>query len=86
MIKETDLVNLGFNKNVITKEESGNNSDYYYYSLQLTEGIVLTSKENDLVVDDTWYVDDYDNGIRFESTDDLRTFINLVTKSRSNFK
>ena len=86
MIKETDLVNLGFNKNVITKEESGNNSDYYYYSLQLTEGIVLTSKENDLVVDDTWYVDDYDNGIRFESTDDLRTFINLVTKSRSYFK
>ena len=86
MIKETDLVNLRFNKNVITKEESGNNSDYYYYSLQLTEGIVLTSKENDLVVDDTWYVDDYDNGIRFESTDDLRTFINLVTKSRSNFK
>ena len=86
MIKETDLVNLRFNKNVITKEESGNNSDYYYYSLQLTEGIVLTSKENDLVVDDTWYVDDYDNGIRFESTDDLHTFINLVTKSRSNFK
>ena len=86
MIKETDLVNLRFNKNVITKEESGNNSDYYYYSLQLTEGIVLTSKENDLVVDDTWYVDDYDNGLRFESTDDLHTFINLVTKSRSNFK
>jgi hypothetical protein len=86
MIRENDLKDLGFNKNVITQQESGNNSDYYYYSLQLTVGITLTSKENDLVVDDTWYVDDYDNGIRFESIDDLRTFITLVTKSRSNFK
>jgi hypothetical protein len=86
MIRENDIKDLGFNKNVITQQESGNNSDYYYYSLQLTVGITLTSKENDLVVDDTWYVDDYDNGIRFESTDDLRTFITLVTKSRSNFK
>jgi hypothetical protein len=86
MIRENDIKDLGFNKNVITQQESGNNSDYYYYSLQLTVGITLTSKENDLVVDDTWYVDDYDNGIRFESIDDLRTFITLVTKSRSNFK
>ena len=86
MIRENDIKDLGFNKNVITQQESGNNSDYYYYSLQLTVGIALTSKENDLVVDDTWYVDDYDNGIRFESIDDLRTFITLVTKSRSNFK
>ena len=86
MIKEIDLANSGFSKNVITKEESGNNSDYYYYSLQLTNGIVLTSTENDLVVHDTWYVDDYDNEIRFENAEDLCIFITLVSKSAQNFK
>ena len=86
MIREADFENLRFNKNVVTKEESGNNSDYYYYSLQLTDGIILTSVENDLVIHDGWYVTDFDNEIKIDNIDDLCIFITLISSFKFNFK
>jgi hypothetical protein len=86
MIKESDFENLRFSKNVVTKEESGNNSDYYYYSLQLTDGIILTSVENDLVIHDGWYVTDFDNEIKIDNIDDLCIFITLISSFKFNFK
>lgn len=86
MIKESDFENLRFSKNVVTKEESGNNSDYYYYSLKLTDGIVLTSVENDSVVNDNWYVTDFDNEIKIDDIDELYIFITLISNFKFNFK
>jgi len=86
MIKESDFENLRFSKNVVTKEESGNNSDYYYYSLQLTDGIILTSVENDLVIHNSWYVTDFDNEIKIDNIDDLCIFITLISSFKFNFK
>jgi hypothetical protein len=38
---EQDLIDLGFTKITVTDEESNNGYDYYYYSLNLMEGLEL---------------------------------------------
>lgn len=40
---EKDLINAGFTKVHVAKEESGDNDDYSYYLLEVTEGITLVS-------------------------------------------
>ena len=42
-MKEEDLIYAGFTKVHVTKEESGDDEDYSYYILDVTEGITLVS-------------------------------------------
>ena len=40
---EQDLIDAGFRKILVPKEDSGNDEDYSYYLLEVTEGITLVS-------------------------------------------
>jgi hypothetical protein len=53
---EQDLIDLGFNKIIVTDEESNNGYDYYYYSLYLMEGLELDSTDSDNSTTHSWEV------------------------------
>ena len=53
---EQELINLDFKKIIVKDEESSNGYDYYYYVIDIIEGLSLTSIADDEVEDDTWYV------------------------------
>jgi hypothetical protein len=57
---EQDLIDLGFNKIIVTDEESNNGYDYYYYSLYLMEGLNLDSTDSDHSTTHTWEVRNYE--------------------------
>ena len=38
---EHELKLLGFEKQIITDDESGNGYDYYYYRLKITDGYMV---------------------------------------------
>ena len=53
---EQELINLGFKKIIVKNEESDNGYDYYYYVMDIIEGLSLTSIADDEVENDAWYV------------------------------
>jgi len=57
---EQDLIDLGFNKIIVTDEESNNGYDYYYYSLNLMEGLNLDSTDSDHSTTHGWEVRNYE--------------------------
>lgn len=57
---EQDLIDLGFTKTIVTDEESNNGYDYYYYSLNLMEGLNLDSSDSDHSTTHGWEVHNYE--------------------------
>ena len=57
---EQDLIDLGFIEIIVTDEESNNGYDYYYYSLDLMEGLSLNSNDSDNTSTHGWEVHNYD--------------------------
>jgi hypothetical protein len=78
-MKEIDLTNAGFEKQEAKDTETGNGYDYYYYILDLCEGVCLVSCESDEVKEDEWYIKSYDiPSLKIHSTDHLAEFLELV--------
>ena len=57
---EQDLIDLGFTKTIVTDEESNNGYDYYYYFLNLMEGLSLDSTDSDHSTTHGWEVRNYE--------------------------
>ena len=53
---EQDLIDIGFQKVIVTDDESGNGYEYYYYTLNVGDGFILSSIGNDEVGSDGWIV------------------------------
>jgi hypothetical protein len=72
MITEKDLIELGFERNDETAENSGTPCDWHYYTLEIGIGIYnkfcLSSNSNDEVGDDGWKVYLFNNN-SFEFTE-----------------
>lgn len=81
-ITELDLEKMGFSKRVVSPEESGDATGYYYYELELSDfntDFCLISMESTQIVNDTWKVklfqtDDY----VFDDRESLYSFISNV--------
>jgi hypothetical protein len=57
---EQDLINEGFEKVVISDDESQNGFDYYYYQKEVCESIVLYSTDSVDVIDNNWQLRTFD--------------------------
>jgi hypothetical protein len=57
---EQELIELGFIETIVTDEESNNGYDYYYYSLDIMEGLSLNSTDSDHITTHGWEVRNYD--------------------------
>jgi len=76
---QKELIELGFEREDVSAEESGN-KPYYYYSYSLNQFITLITQANDEVIDDNWYVCEEDLSIGTDNYQDLKDFINVFEK------
>ena len=77
-MKEEIFIELGFEKTIVTAEESGSPKDWYYYSLDIGNLSLLTSA-SDEIVDGSWYCyfvesDDF----KMDNEDDLRDLVRIL--------
>jgi hypothetical protein len=80
-IKEETLQAQGFVSTNVTIEESGNENDYYYYSLDIGD-VCLITNAHDEAVKDGWIVSIFDsmtNNVTNE--EDLILLIGIIKRS-----
>jgi hypothetical protein len=79
-MSEDELIECGFEKVIVTAEESGNKNDYYYYSYEINDDVLLTSCESDATVNKQWKVYEYSWGIAINDISDVIVLIELFKK------
>ena len=82
MIKEEELVKLGFERVDVSEEESGD-KPFHYYTYDIGNGTIsLITQSNDEVEKDNWHVEVFeDTSIRFETIEDITKFIQVTEKN-----
>jgi hypothetical protein len=80
-MKEKDIIDLGFEKNIVPIEESGMDYDFYYYSLDIAQ-IDLLSQANDEVEDGNWKVQILEGGIMISDKEDLIQLIQILKRNQ----
>jgi hypothetical protein len=78
---EIELEEEGFEIVNVRKEDSGDKSDYYYYSLKLNDHVTLTSSADDESTRNTWKVFCYEIDLAIDNLEDLQCLISLFSKS-----
>jgi hypothetical protein len=81
-MKEQDLIDLGFKRNDVSAEESGD-VRFYYYTYNITDELSLISTDDGEAKKDGWFVElfDYEN-IEFRNTEELKTLIDVIEKNK----
>ena len=77
---EKELIEFGFKKEIIPDSESQNGYDYYYYTLEVIQDIVLVSSESDEVEDDEWGVFFSDSNCEIWDPKLLKELIDVFNK------
>jgi hypothetical protein len=60
---EKELIDAGFKKIIVSEEESGMDYPYYFYSLDVTEGLCLISNADDEAKEGNYTVGNFDCGL-----------------------
>jgi hypothetical protein len=79
-MRKEDLEEAGFERVFVSKEESGNMNDYYYYKYEINSDVILTSIESDMINNNQWKVYEHSWGVAMTDIDDVLTLINLFKK------
>jgi hypothetical protein len=79
-MRKEDLEETGFERVFVSKEESGNMNDYYYYKYEINSDVILTSIESDMINNNQWKVYEHSWGVAMTDVDDVLTLINLFKK------
>jgi len=83
-MREEELIEEGFERVDVLVEESGDQSDYYYYTLNLEPALDLTSNASDEAGEKNWVVYCYDLEICIRDIEDIQTLILLYKKWGKN--
>jgi hypothetical protein len=76
---EIQLIKHGFKKQTCSNLESNNGFDYYYYILELCDGVCLVSTDSDVVKDDDWKVTSFDiPALTIVTEDNLIEFLQVM--------
>jgi len=76
---ENELIEQGFQKEIVFDLDSNNGYDYYYYILELCEGFSLVSKANDEIKNDDWAVTSFDLPVlEIKTEETLINFLNVM--------
>jgi hypothetical protein len=77
---EQEIIELGFEQNYITTEESGCENDYWYYTYDIGDMCLITSS-NDESGKKLWTVTFFDyNDIVFKDAEPVRDLIAILEK------
>lgn len=83
-IYRIDLINLGFEENLVTVEDSGCDNEYYYYTYVVGDDCLLISDASD--ENDGCYTIEFfnlDGQIQVQDLEDLRDLIRIIKKNKS---
>jgi len=81
-MKEEQLLELGFERTDVSKEESGDRP-FYYFTLDfgLSRGISFISCDDEQAKEDGWYIEIFeDPSIRFNEYEDVKDLIRILKK------
>jgi hypothetical protein len=79
-MKQQELTEAGFDKVIVTKEESGDKNDYYYYSYEINSDVILVSNESDEINNNQWKVYEHSWGVAMTDIEDVILIIDLFKK------
>lgn len=80
---EQTFIDLGFERNFVTIEESGHDNDFYYYTLDIGD-ICLITNANDEAEEEGWYCSIFDSvTCKIKGAGDLEDLIKIL-KLNSN--
>ena len=80
---EQDLIELGFERNDITAEESGHQNDWYYYTYDFGKNLSLISCDNEEAQIKGWYIEVFEvDTIRFYTAEDVKKLIDIINKNK----
>ena len=82
-MKEQDLIDLGFKRTDVTAEESGYETDWYYYTYDFGDGSFSLISDSKTESDkDDWNVEVFeDETIRFTNSEDIKALIDLINRN-----
>jgi hypothetical protein len=79
-MKQQELTEAGFDKVIVTKEESGDQNDYYYYSYEINSDVILISNGSDEINNNQWKVYEHSWGVAMTDIEDVVLIIDLFKK------
>jgi len=79
-MKQQELTEAGFDKVIVTKEESGDQNDYYYYSYEINSDVILVSNGSDEINNNQWKVYEHSWGVAMTDIEDVVLIIDLFKK------
>ena len=79
-MKQQELTEAGFDKVIVTKEESGDKNDYYYYSYEINSDVILISNASDEINNNQWKVYEHSWGVAITDIEDVVLIIDLFKK------
>jgi hypothetical protein len=80
---EQELISLGFEKHIEEDEES----PYYYYTLNIVEGLYGITDADDEIKNDEWSIElsfDCNPRIKFRDVKSLTELINLLNQNKED--
>lgn len=80
---EKELQILGFTKNKVSAEESGE-KPYHYYTYDFTKGLEFISQDSESIVDDEWWIEFFNTEIpiRFNDMLEVQKLISIFEKAK----
>ena len=79
-MKEQELIAEGFERVDQLVEETGDQTDYYFYQLEINPDFVLMSDASDEITNDQWKVYCYESGIVIRDIEDVQVLVALFGK------
>jgi len=74
-IHEQDLIDLGFEKVFVSKHESGQEYDFYYYVYVMSKHVTFITNTDDEAKLDKWEVYIFEDDIYFDEIEPLTNFL-----------
>ena len=80
-MKENELIKLGFKKETETSDPP-----FYYYSLDIVDGISFITQADDEVKNGEWIVEIFNTypAIKFKDAEELSKLINIINNNINN--
>lgn len=79
-MRESELIEEGFERVDVPIQESGDKTDYYYYKYNLSDHDILISSTSDDAAEKNWIVYLNENDFNIRDIEDIQALIALFKK------
>ena len=80
-MREEFLIQLGFQRNDVSAEESGDYA-FYYYTMDFGDLCLISNSDDEAITDLSWAVEIFDNrALRFTNEEDLKNLVDIFKRN-----